>query len=1167
MEPERGEPGQASTFVAEPCEDIYISDVEVVSEEETDNEGLRSSLARKVARRDGRALSQADWQQSVADSFKHQRSFEDLGNFLLDRVSWLDSPLGDFIRTHCHAVQPPPTASVPYPRKGDLLPIHPSCIEVGKHGVTRNNVDWMKLTVTVLNYHYCAAWTGKPICVPMDVNLTHNQRAAIRELTDAINENILSADLMPSLADAKSSLQSKKYDYSGNPVEYMQDLTAAKVIPTWPKVGDAAIRNIADFLTGEAKEALTDPHKWVLPYDKQPDRTKKSVVRASDTEWEKICEAGFKRGMFCYVNDADVPKDKAGFLVVNGAGGVHKAKQIGNKVVDCQRFISILIPSNEILEELPGEQDSLPYIGQLTALHLGEGQELYLESEDFQSAFNLFRVPEVWCPFFAYSKKVHGRAFGKPDLGMVRPALRVVPMGWKSAVTLVQAAVRNIVYDRVGVPRSTAVQKNKEIPQGNFLSVVYLDNYDEIQIFDRLHKDISKTGEAPTETHRRFNEICDDLGLPRNEAKQLIGAFSGPMQGGEFDGVKGTLKLGREKLQNFISITMALLSLPQVSEFQIRHWLGKAAFACTFRRPLFSVLQEVFGLIEQCKRQKQSLSKEVIDEVVCFAVLVVHAQSELRAQVSKTISCTDASPTGGGSAVAEKFKTKSLVLPEEIEPQPCCGHCRKSFTSRGEGVKLYMCPRKCGERFCSARCVADHSDEGCLRAGYFAPRFGERFSGPNYPLTKACGLAGISIQRPLDKLIKDDSWNILTDQGKTRLEKMVCDKALKAEHWAPECRTFSRARGRWIQLPDGSWIEGPKQVRSSEEPWGFQHLRPSDDVAVRQGNQYMKRSISGVRTRKQAGGIGTMEHPYNSYAWDTEEIDALMQTGEWFQTVYSHCCFGGQRVKWTCLFHNSPYLHRALHKPECEGHPNLLPYNVEFTRAGTLAFDTSLEAEYPWPFCVAYANALKAHLVDLTPEPYGVLPRSLEALVYTQVRGATRGLQDEAHVSRIVQAVVHCLKGMDEGQEAAHLEALMRQVGLRGTDIRLSIPSDETDRETVAPYPAFRWLWKTVMAYKWSHEQHINVLEVTAVLTEFRRRLRHPGAMRHRFFNVVDSMVTYFALTKGRSSSKRLNRALRRIMALNIASKSVMMTLWTLSKWNFADAASRRFDAPKPHGS
>jgi hypothetical protein len=48
-------------------------------------------------------------------------------------------------------------------------------------------------------------------------------------------------------------------------------------------------------------------------------------------------------------------------------------------------------------------------------------------------------------------------------------------------------------------------------------------------------------------------------------------------------------------------------------------------------------------------------------------------------------------------------------------------------------------------------------------------------------LTKACGLAGTAIQRPLDKLVPGDASNILTEEGKGRLAEAECDLALKAD--------------------------------------------------------------------------------------------------------------------------------------------------------------------------------------------------------------------------------------------------------------------------------------------------------------------------------------------------------------------------------------------------
>jgi len=569
-----------------------------------------------------------DWQKQLVEIWrKETTTFTDLGAKILDSLRFLDTPLGDFVRRYSHHMQPPPAAEAHYARKGDLLPIHPTCVKAGECGVSERNQDWVKLMFVLINFNYCTGWTT-PICVPMDGQLSPNQRLAIEEVAKTVDDNVLSADPVPSYGEAKAALQSKKFDYAGNPVEYMQELVAERVFPTWPRPGEAAIKCITDFLEGEVKEAMADPSQWVLPFDLQPASSKKSLVRATEDEWYKICAEGHKRGLFCMVDDSEVPRDRAGHLVLNGAGGVTKIKEMNGQLVHLQRFISVLIPTNEMMMDLPGAQDTLPYVGQLTALYLAPDEELYLDSEDLQSAFNLFRVPRAWSPYFAYARKVDGRAFGRPDLGKVRPALCVVPMGWKSAVTLVQYAVRHIVFDLAKVPRSTSLEKGMAIPEGDRLTVVYLDNFDQGRIMKSFAEGFGADEAQMTETHKRFNEVCDELGLPRNAGKQLIGATCGGTQGGEFNGQAGTIKVGRDKLQNFLAISLALLTSPVVTEFQVRHWIGKAAFIATFRRPLFAILQEIFGLLEKCKSRGQALSAAVVDEVLCFLGLATQSQRE-----------------------------------------------------------------------------------------------------------------------------------------------------------------------------------------------------------------------------------------------------------------------------------------------------------------------------------------------------------------------------------------------------------------------------------------------------------------------------------------------------------------------------------------------------------
>ena len=65
-----------------------------------------------------------------------------------------------------------------------------------------------------------------------------------------------------------------------------------------------------------------------------------------------------------------------------------------------------------------------------------------------------------------------------------------------------------------------------------------------------------------------------------------------------------------------------------------------------------------------------------------------------------------------------------------------------------------------------------------------------------------------------------------------------------------------------------------------------------------------------------------------------------------------------------------------------------------------------------------------------------------------------------------------------------------------------------------------------------------------------------------RFFHIFDSKVAAAVAAKGRSSAKVLNRPLRRFAAFAVAANIYVLTLWTISAWNYADAASRLHAEP-----
>ena len=121
-----------------------------------------------------------------------------------------------------------------------------------------------------------------------------------------------------------------------------------------------------------------------------------------------------------------------------------------------------------------GAQDTLPFIGTMTSFQVEEEQIAHMESEDLQSiGVQLVCGAGSIAAVFCLSKKVDGAAFRLEAGTLVRPALAVIPMGWHSAVGLVQEAVRTLAFERSKVPRTLTVVKGLPLPASDTKAIVY----------------------------------------------------------------------------------------------------------------------------------------------------------------------------------------------------------------------------------------------------------------------------------------------------------------------------------------------------------------------------------------------------------------------------------------------------------------------------------------------------------------------------------------------------------------------------------------------------------------------------------------------------------------------------------------------------------------------
>ena len=1091
------------------------------------------------------------WTEEWRNFLNSPRSPAEVIGGLWKRLKSITTAFGHLSQLSTWSGAPPEDSSSRPVRSDDLLPINPAEVPRVLREFEGKISEATCTMVTALNDMAYTSSQGGWNGYLLEGSLTGAQKGTVEHLARSLGYLEDTGVLCPRFDEVDAHLKTVRFDYQGEPVLAMEDIVADKVLEAWPAVGQAAVQDALVFLPEHLRKKMLNPESCLKLTHEWPSEPHHSKVRASDEEWNKLVKAGYDRQLMVGVDPEDVFKDHAGRPVLNGAGAVKKEKKKDGKVLRLQRFISNLIPTNMFQDRIEGDDKLLPYLGQLTLLEQEQGEVWLVDSEDFVSCFNLFRLPPCWRKYMAFNKLVDASLMGGPAGKKVYPAMNVLPMGWVSSVAIIQAIVRTLVFDEAEVPLSSEVAKTKNLPADDDLTVIYLDSFDQLRkLREGCHEVLTN---QISDRHVRFLAVCKKFGLPLNEGKRLVGATRGSLQGGELDGLQGRYGLAHEKMAEIIGLGAALLGQEKWTEASLRHFVGKATFGCCFRRPLFAVMEHLFEEIRKREegQDKAPPSNAAWDEVAMLVSLVPLMYTNLKALVDHEVSVTDASPSGGGAAVATEF----MEEPCYIRRDP--GYCVECDRAVPEGDR-YPCPALCGATMCGLACVLRHRDRGtsCPRKDWRMPKFGERFAGIRAPLSHAVAMKGkIEVQPPFDWHFGDDFFS---EEGRKTLQDLCDDPCLAFEHWAPECKLFSRARGKPITLRSGKTITGPKPLRDGKHVMGFPWLSRDEKARVRKSNNMVLKALKrGKENRRGLKKYWTCEHPRRSWMWEFKLVKELEELPGFNYAVGSHCCFGGQREKWFAFFGDLPTL-RAWLDRECRGHTGLLSYEVEERPDGTLHFPTEEEAEYPWQLCRAYAEAVAEQVKADGHFEDGVV-EAREVHYLDELAGATARLAAVEVATPMATLLALAEMDMVPGKERSHLSQLLRAATYRGTDVRLMVEIDGPGGSQLheQPYLAMRWKWKTVIAYPWKQEAHINELELLAVAVFLRRRARSKSRQHTRFFHILDSMVTRGVLAKGRSSSWRLNRVARRCSAYLLAMDDYMFPLWTISRWNFADTPSR----------
>ena len=190
---------------------------------------------------------------------------------------------------------------------------------------------------------------------------------------------------------------------------------------------------------------------------------------------------------------------------------------------------------------MEGDDQHLPYLGQLSVLGLEEHEQFLVDSEDLTSCVNLSGCPASGLGSFAFQKG----GWQSFWLGPWRTGLCGTDRGPNGLDQFSSCHPERCeaacVWTQWGPPESSEVSKLKRFPDEDSISLVYLDSFDEIRRMDRIYAEVVEG--KMSERHQAFIDSCNRLKLPLNEGKRLVGAVRGTMQGAFWMVIEACLQL------------------------------------------------------------------------------------------------------------------------------------------------------------------------------------------------------------------------------------------------------------------------------------------------------------------------------------------------------------------------------------------------------------------------------------------------------------------------------------------------------------------------------------------------------------------------------------------------------------------------------------------------
>ena len=1057
-----------------------------------------------------------------------------------------------------------------------------ACIEV-----------WLWLVVVALNFESIG---GHPFssgtALPGHLNLAQTTcMELLRSSVVYFSKGPLAAIKLPSFRDLVAR---KTSSYTSEPITAALALKPLEIEPGLPEEGVAGSVSAVSLCAPDVQSWLMDADASLLPRSEWPVQPPKAKVHATDSDWAACALLLYKRGI-CGICDISEAFQVDGVPVTVGAFAVEKKGEPLPGQVRITRVIVNMIPTNSYQRMLRSDLSTLTPSSHWGGIALANHHVLLWSGDDQKGAYYVFHLPDCWKKYMVIGKPIQGSLVGSSS-EWVWLYVRVIPMGWLSAVSLFQHIHRRLGLVEAGFPSECEFRRDQKLPikynQPCRWVQYYLDDFDCPEIVSCSDAPQLINSIPPWQHQQRM--AYKRKGVRWAEEKSTHRQVIVERMGAVVDGEWGRVGVSVEKIIVAVYFVLWLLAKVYIRSRSLLMVLGRLVRVFEFRRPLLGTLNVIWAVVN--KTGLVRLSDLQVSEMLVACCLVPLAFTDLRAKIDGLVTCSDASMTGGGSCCSSGISDSALrFLRTDTEGD--------SFRPMGAMGLSDEWPRKELDRSCAnlnhlLSLPSPSYKKRVLVVGLFDGIGGLLVSVSRLPVV-ILGFVTSEIDSMARRLVRK-RWPGVIELGdiskitREAIERLaatynaVIDAVIVAA--GSPCQDLSAL------LHGGKGLQGSRSKLFFEIPKVIALFKECFTVPVdyfvenvfsmtADNRQEFSRVLGIVPCLVDACHFSFCRRPrlyWCSWPLFPQERVQHVWRGDYWEIIPS--VFKLPRDSWISpgwvwapgqdLL---PTFTRALPSKYPPAHPAGLEGASEDARARWSADNYCFQV-YQYEECFMLRSLDHLHLRLPTAEEREILMGFDRN--YTSAAASEKLSDREAFIIRcqmignsfccsvvaflLSHWLVHInglhyllppevgllineapmpwsgqpafVKGNGNSEPSRKLVfEYLRRAERGGSDVRLDLGIPY--RAKAWPRAGIQsnlWTWQVIHGYPWEEgsSSHINHFELLAVLNAVRWRVRTASQIHSRFLHLVDNQVVSAILTKGRTSSLRLRHTLRRFNAL-----------------------------------